>query len=70
MANMSYCRFQNTVRDLNDCLNALRDRDIASKEEMRAAKRLLTIMLDFLQEEDIIDGYNSESLKELLEECK
>ncbi len=27
MSNMSYCRFQNTLRDLKDCLDALCDID-------------------------------------------
>lgn len=25
MANMSYCRFQNTYTDFNECLNVVRD---------------------------------------------
>lgn len=25
MSNMSYCRFENTSRDLSDCVSALRD---------------------------------------------
>ena len=25
MANMSYCRFENTTRDLNDCVDALQN---------------------------------------------
>ena len=25
MSNMSYCRFENTVADIRDCLNAIRD---------------------------------------------
>ena len=41
MSNMSYCRFQNTLRDLKDCLDALCDIDgnlsELSKEEARAA---------------------------------
>jgi hypothetical protein len=27
MSNMSYCRFENTSRDLNDCINAIEERD-------------------------------------------
>ena len=27
MSNMSYCRFQNTVPDLEDCLDALNEAD-------------------------------------------
>jgi hypothetical protein len=28
MANMSYCRFENTSRDLQDCLDAMAEREI------------------------------------------
>ncbi len=28
MANMSYCRFENTANDLKDCVWALNDEDI------------------------------------------
>ena len=41
MANMSYCRFQNTVGDLRDCLENWEEE--LSEEEMRAQKRLLNI---------------------------
>ena len=43
MPNMSYCRFQNTVSDLRDCLEALRDQDTLSADEARAAKRLISV---------------------------
>lgn len=47
MGNMSYCRFQNTVSDLEDCQDALDegvldDKDL-SPEEKRAAKRLIEV---------------------------
>ena len=28
MPNMSYCRFENTVNDMQDCLNAIEDREV------------------------------------------
>ena len=47
MSNMSYCRFQNTLRDLKDCLDALCDIDgnlsELSKEESRAADNLILV---------------------------
>ena len=48
MANMSYCRFQNTSNDLFDCLCALRDGDgddekLTDKYEIAAKKRLLEL---------------------------
>jgi hypothetical protein len=37
MANMSYCRFENTARDLADCLNAIENgehtEDLSSYEK-------------------------------------
>jgi hypothetical protein len=39
---MSYCRFQNTVRDFADCLDAINNPDGAlSDEEQRAAVQLI-----------------------------
>ncbi len=47
MSNMSYCRFQNTLRDLQDCLDALCDIEgnlsELSKEEARAADSLILV---------------------------
>ena len=47
MSNMSYCRFQNTLRNLKDCLDALCDIDgnlsELSKEEARAADNLILV---------------------------
>lgn len=46
MSNMSYCRFQNTASDLDDCKAALLamvegDAGKLSRDELRAAKRLV-----------------------------
>ena len=30
MPNMSYCRFENTVMDIRDCINAIEERDTDS----------------------------------------
>lgn len=47
MSNMSYCRFQNTLADLQDCLDALCDINgnlsALSKEEARAADELILV---------------------------
>ena len=41
MPNMSYCRFQNTLSDLEDCIDSLDEGDWElSEEEMQAAKDL------------------------------
>ena len=45
--NMSYCRFQNAVTDIADCMDALEklDYDLTklSADEERAARRLIEI---------------------------
>jgi len=40
MANMSYCRFENTVMDIRDCINAIEDGecDSLSSYEISALK--------------------------------
>jgi hypothetical protein len=50
MANMSYCRFQNTVMDLEACVNAI-DESIEfgepmdlSEDEQRAFERMYTLI--------------------------
>ena len=42
MANMSYCRFRNTLNDLMDCLHALEEDGVEglSREEREAAEDL------------------------------
>jgi hypothetical protein len=44
MANMSYCRFENTLHDLVDCVNALDgvvyDHEEISEREWRYAKMM------------------------------
>lgn len=47
MSNLSYCRFQNTVLDLSDCVDALEEIDgnlaELSRDEARAADRLIQL---------------------------
>lgn len=49
MANMSYCRWQNTLRDLRDCAENLSDNDL-SDEERRARNKMFDLMRDMLEE--------------------
>jgi hypothetical protein len=51
MANMSYCRFENTMRDLRDCEEALRrdGLDGLSDDELRAAKRLIRVCASIVE---------------------
>ena len=55
MANMSYCRFQNTYRDLSDCVNALDQGSPSdlSNAELRAARDMMQLceqLLSFYDE--------------------
>jgi hypothetical protein len=45
MANMSYCRFQNTLGDLRDCYENMDDEDL-SAEEKRAQEALIQMCTD------------------------
>ena len=49
MANMSYCRFQNTLQDLYDCADHILDDDLSSDEE-RARRRLVEICQEIVTE--------------------
>ena len=42
MTSMSYCRFQNTLRDLNECVEYLDKKGLSPDEE--TARRLLLIL--------------------------
>jgi len=56
MPNMSYCRFENTVKDMNDCLNAIEDREVndLSNYELRALKEFLELGQVIVDNEDEI----------------
>lgn len=64
MANMSYCRFHNTLSDLEDCESALDDfinndeNSIESEEERRKAKQLIELC------KRIADNYSEEDIDE------
>ncbi len=56
MANMSYCRFENTSRDLRDCLDALRQETLedfereASEYEKTARRHLISLAIEIAEE--------------------
>ena len=68
--NMSYCRFQNTVIDVRDCLNTLRyrgDETPLSTDEFEACREMFEAFLDFCYDEEILEeGYSA--MQERLEE--
>ncbi|MNG33659.1 hypothetical protein D3C84_1199590 [compost metagenome] len=67
---MSYCRFSNTSADVEDCIEALENRDISSNEEKRKAKRMIDGFLSYCLQEGIIDDFDPERIDEIIEECK
>lgn len=59
MGNMTYCRFENTSSDFQDCLEALRNREPISISEFRALTQMVNDARDFLIEvEDL--GFTEE----------
>ena len=53
MSNMSYCRFSNTLSDLEDCREHM-DEEPSSAEEKRAKERLIKLCEEIA--EDYGDG--------------
>lgn len=66
MANMSYCRFNNTLSDLEDCREALENQNISSLAEKRKAKRLLKVCREIADnfDEDYIDSIHTDDEEE------
>ncbi len=54
MANMSHCRFRNTLADLRDCYEHLDDDDL-SGEEMDALHKLVKLC-DWIASAYVIEG--------------
>ena len=63
MGNMGYCRFENTARDLQDCLEAIENgeiNDLSSQYEVDALEELLDLCKEVVayknEIEDAIDN--------------
>jgi hypothetical protein len=59
MGNMSYCRFRNTVSDLQDCVGHICDDDL-SEDEIKARKALVRCCRRIVEEADEQDEFNGE----------
>ena len=70
MANMSYCRFHNTLIDVEDCVLSLENREISSQEEKKKAKKLLKKFLEFCADEGIIEDFDEDRIDEIVNECE
>ena len=64
MSNMSYCRFQNTLGDLEDCEETLyetENSDDLSKDELCAAIKLIEMCQRIAEEtEDLLETLETE----------
>ena len=65
MANMSYCRFENTIRDLQDCVYAMQEagsiEDLDMNEyEKSAFLAMWNVAREFLfEQERLLNGANN-----------
>ena len=53
MANMSYCRMQNTAQDLRDCINAIEEGEYAdeiSRSEQRGLAEIVELAHQIVNE--------------------
>ena len=67
MANMSYCRWNNTYIDMLDCFDAFNNEEEMSKEEIRCAKNMIHDMCEFLLDNGVIEEYDYDNLMEQLD---
>jgi hypothetical protein len=63
---MSYCRFENTVNDMQDCLNAIEDREVndLSDYEVKALQHFLELGRVIVDYEDDIEEIFEEGTEE------
>ncbi len=54
MPNMSYCKFQNTLKDLQDCCDDIYNDDLSTEED-KARKRLVKLCRDIAADADAGD---------------
>lgn len=65
MGNMSYCRFENTLRDLRDCYGAMRDGLELSKSEQESFIAMVELCREVT---DMYGGCNDDDLRDLSKE--
>ena len=64
---MSYCRFENTARDLRDCVNAIRrgEYDELNEYEVEGLQEILFLAQEIVDDHDfikeIIEDYEEEN---------
>ena len=78
MANMSYCRFNNTRIDIEDCIEALREAEWGdnkiSEDEIGYCRMMFDNIRDYLDEEGLLDNFDwdiySRWKEKLIEFCE
>lgn len=78
MANMSYCRFNNTRIDIEDCIEALREAEWGdnkiSEDEIGYCRMMFDNIIDYLDEEGLLDNFDwdiySRWKEKLIEFCE
>ena len=64
MPNMSYCRFENTVKDMQDCLNAIEYGEVSADElsqyEANALRDFVSLAKEIVNFEDQINDILTE----------
>jgi len=66
MGNMSYCRFENTAQDLQDCVRAIENDDVYdfNDYELNGFKKLIRLAGELVQmdheTEQIIEHYKNQ----------
>lgn len=63
MANMSYCRFHNTLGDFEDCVNALDTQKELSRSEQNAAFWLIQKARQLAEQ---FEDHSDDEIKEFL----
>lgn len=59
MSNMSYCRWENTLSDLEDCVESFHE-GVANRDEACARKRMMAVAEELLSlyrsDREMVDG--------------
>jgi len=64
MSNMSYCRFENTYKDLRDCVEHIEDENLSESEKFYRG-RIIELSKEISEFDEIIsdEGWNVDSRK-------
>ena len=72
MSNMSYCRFNNTKIDMDDCIEAMQNHiyygETISHSERESARRMFKSIAWFLCDEEVILEDELEEIKERIDQ--